>query len=568
MKTIYWMINIMMWVYVAAGDPQVATMKKTYYEDSGTRNENTLITESGDNLIFKDPTTGQKTLAQLAAMNDGITTDSADLRYQRHYTRVFYVAAAGGNYTTIQAAVNAADAGTSVTPTLILVAPGVYPERITIDGKNVHLKGLGPRESVTIEYEDLQAVFGFGEATVNLNPGANRVIALENLTIWNPAEGDAGVAVCAGDNTASGGEYIYINNCHIKSGCRDALTVRRSTSLTRNSRIENAPGNAHTIWGVFDETVATFVNNVIYTSGANAMAQLQNAGTYRFFGNTYEDNSAIDTSTATVARQAEVISDSLAVNGTMTIGGAAEVGGLATLRAGFEAVLNPEYEESLGIRVAIPNTDDVKLEFGRHDSGNMVYDTNLYSPFASPNVLKTDDAFQAASYAVGTTAVIDASRVVTSTQTNTDNTRLDGNRLSATNTDGDLELAGNGTGDVNITTGDLELNGTERISAAGAGTFVGVTSSDDINVSESTNGGNGVMATNANTGSGAFARVRAVSDGAAGYWGAFSTTFTGISGWTDCVGLVAENSASNGMRLFAQSGFFFQVVAGTTVFFY
>jgi hypothetical protein len=63
--------------------------------------------------------------------------------------------------------------------------------------------------------------------------------------------------------------------------------------------------------------------------------------------------------------------------------------------------------------------------------------------------------------------------VATFTQTNTDNVRLDGNTVSSTNTDGNLILAANGTGVVNVTsvlttigqtvTGDVGVTGTHTV---------------------------------------------------------------------------------------------------------
>lgn len=479
MKVIYCTLNIMLWVIFAAGDPQVATMKKTFYEDSGIRNENTFIAESADNLIFKDPTTGQKTLAELAAMNDGITTDSADARYQRHYTRVLYVAASGGNYTTIQAAVNAADAGTSTAPTLILIAPGYYAERVTVNNKNIHLKGMGPREAVTIEITDVQAALAFGEGTVNLNPGANRVIVLENLTIRNAGTGDAAAAVMCGDSTASGNEFIKIFNCHIYSGCRDALPIWRTNTTVRDSRIENAPGNAHTVWGAYDETIATFENCTIYTEDPHAVAQLANSGTYTFIKNFYEDNDVISPGTTTLIRIGETngAGETLAT----TFSGAVTFDAAAYFNSTF-AVYG-----SSGAAVFFVN-----LNYGDTDPTVAVYDGDTDKVFTieKDNTMRLYDIDGLAPVVeFDATGNADFDGVVTSTQTNTDNTRLDGNRLSATDTDGDLELAANGTGNVNIATGALEMNGTTALDAsrnAALGTITGGVTTIDTLQSDTT----------------------------------------------------------------------------------
>tara|TARA_X000001382_G_scaffold8122_2_gene5901 strand:+ start:11835 stop:12929 length:1095 start_codon:yes stop_codon:yes gene_type:complete len=66
-----------------------------------------------------------------------------------------------------------------------------------------------------------------------------------------------------------------------------------------------------------------------------------------------------------------------------------------------------------------------------------------------------------------------------------DNLRLDGNTLSSTNTDGDVIISPDGGGNTNLSTGGLEVQGTSVIGSSRSGTFTSL-DVDNININTNT----------------------------------------------------------------------------------
>lgn len=350
---------------------------------------------------------------------------------------VLVVAKSGGDYTTVQAAVNAASAGTSVTPTLILIAPGEYAETVTITNKNIHLCGLGPRESVTITRE--QTVVGtldYGEATVNVDPGAGRVIGLQNLTIRNTGGGggEAACAVLAGNGVAAGSEYVKVFNCHIESGGRDAFAVLRVDLHLRDSYLKNADGHAHTFWGAYDETTALVERCYLYTNAGNPVIQLTNNGDYRFSYNYYGDNATIDVvNSATINRTADFSAQNTIHTANDPL---------------IAASLKTNSISNVSGNAAISVTDNLTLQIDSDNNGTNTFSI-LNGGLGTP--LSLTEAGQLsilAGLTLNSVERISGAGVGTFTQTNTDNVRIDGNTISTTDTNGDLNLEPNGSGDV------------------------------------------------------------------------------------------------------------------------
>lgn len=100
-----------------------------------------------------------------------------------------------------------------------------------------------------------------------------------------------------------------------------------------------------------------------------------------------------------------------------------------------------------------------------------------------------DAEFSAISTAIATKADVDGDAIgagTPATEVNVDNLKLDGNKITSTNTDGDIELEPNGTGTVVITNVDVaagEIDGTAiGANSASTGAFTTLQASTSLNV--------------------------------------------------------------------------------------
>ena len=104
-----------------------------------------------------------------------------------------------------------------------------------------------------------------------------------------------------------------------------------------------------------------------------------------------------------------------------------------------------------------------------------------------------DAEFSAISTAIATKADVDGDAIgagTPATEINVDNLKLDGNKITSTDTDGDIELEPNGTGTVVITNVDVaagEIDGTAiGANSASTGAFTTLTASGDVNFDSGT----------------------------------------------------------------------------------
>jgi len=116
-----------------------------------------------------------------AGFADGID-DGAD------YANVIVVAKAGGDFTSIQAAVDSITNATSLNPYLVWVAPGIYTEAVTMTSW-VDIEGAG-QHATKITY---QGSADFSDATVL---GADNA-ALRNIAVENTGGDTYGIAIVA-----------------------------------------------------------------------------------------------------------------------------------------------------------------------------------------------------------------------------------------------------------------------------------------------------------------------------------------------------------------------------------
>ena len=108
-----------------------------------------------------------------------------------HYQNVIIVAKSGGDYTSVQAAIDSANGATAANPYLVWVAPGVYSETVTMK-PFVHLQGAG-QDATVINSTASSGDWPPTQATLVLASDTS----LRDLTVGNSGAGDSNTAVLA-----------------------------------------------------------------------------------------------------------------------------------------------------------------------------------------------------------------------------------------------------------------------------------------------------------------------------------------------------------------------------------
>lgn len=209
----------------------------------------------------------------------GATTDEIYLENRRWITE--YVVDSSttvgerGTYSTIQAAINAADsAGGGV----IIIRPGTYTEDLTIPG-NIDLRGSGSSlgDQATIE----------GTHTLTVDDS----ITISDLSFQNSGAGDI-------FTISSGTEFFVMNDCFFFMGANGLLTSSVSTvisyikdSLVISNSTDPILNLSAGIFLCLRSTVGTFGSNG--TFGASGTANLQIESSNFFHTITAEDTSSV-----------------------------------------------------------------------------------------------------------------------------------------------------------------------------------------------------------------------------------------------------------------------------------
>ena len=108
-----------------------------------------------------------------------------------HYQNVVIVAKSGGDYTSVQAAIDSITGAAADNPYLVWVAPGVYSETVTMK-PYVHLQGAG-QEATVITSTASSSAWPPAQATLTLASDAS----LRDLTVGNSGTGSRNVALLA-----------------------------------------------------------------------------------------------------------------------------------------------------------------------------------------------------------------------------------------------------------------------------------------------------------------------------------------------------------------------------------
>lgn len=116
-----------------------------------------------------------------------------------HYAQTVIVATSGGDFTSIQAAVDSIDDyATALEPYLVWVAPGVYEEMVELS-PNVHLQGAG-REATIVTSNVGNSMLPLSEATLVLASSTS----VRDLSIENTGTSQENIAVLVPDGVVDG----------------------------------------------------------------------------------------------------------------------------------------------------------------------------------------------------------------------------------------------------------------------------------------------------------------------------------------------------------------------------
>jgi hypothetical protein len=153
-----------------------------------------------------------------------------------HYQNVVVVAKSGGDYASVQAAIDSITGAAADNPYLVWVAPGVYSETVTMK-PYVHLQGAG--QEVAVISSTVSSAWPPAQATLLLASDAS----LRDLTVGNTGVGSYNVALLAtagttrtlvADVTARAHGAGTYNFAFYLSGSGTGITLQQVTALGEN----------------------------------------------------------------------------------------------------------------------------------------------------------------------------------------------------------------------------------------------------------------------------------------------------------------------------------------------
>jgi hypothetical protein len=178
-----------------------------------------------------------------------------------HYQNVVVVAKSGGDFTSVQAAIDSITDAAADNAYLVWVAPGVYEEQVTMK-PYVHLQGAG-QEATIITSSASDSAWPPTQATLVLASDAS----LRDLAVGNSGAGDMNTALLAtagmtrtlvADVTARAQGSGVSNLAIVLSGSGTGITLQAVTALAEN-------GSSHGVGLVNTDGAAAMVHGGTFT---------------------------------------------------------------------------------------------------------------------------------------------------------------------------------------------------------------------------------------------------------------------------------------------------------------
>ncbi len=151
---------------------------------------------SSDNITFDQLTPDTRIAAVPYALQaqEAVDADTVDGKHaselETHYQNVVIVAKSGGDYTSVQAAIDSITDAAVDNPYLVWVAPGEYEEQVTMK-PYVHLQGAG--QDATVITSTANSSWPPTQATLILASD----VSLRDVTVGNSSTGDSNAAILA-----------------------------------------------------------------------------------------------------------------------------------------------------------------------------------------------------------------------------------------------------------------------------------------------------------------------------------------------------------------------------------
>lgn len=317
--------------------------------------------------------------------------------------RVLSVAISGGDYTSVQAAINAASSGD-----VVLVYPGTYNEQIT--GKSgVTVRGVS-RDACIIRY-DVQFGSPYGPQHSAISWGGSGIFALENLTAQNLSSPPISPGGTATVLYAYNAAILRVRDCNITGSDNDTVSGW-GTSQTHIERCRIETLNSQPDQYYFGDTSMLSVTNseiictsyVFYSQNTPTIYAHNNivrCPTDRWPGTvvpgTYylSANKMVLVDFSPPQAYERVLGDSMVdgkftVTSTGTFYGETIFGYSAPGNISFLSRVGGNMVKTLRILGSAIHGTPIKLEWSGDGSN---WDTNLYRSSAS--TLKTDGTFEA-----------------------------------------------------------------------------------------------------------------------------------------------------------------------------
>jgi hypothetical protein len=202
----------------------------------------------------------------------GLDADTVDglhaSELETHYQNVVVVAKSGGDYTSVQAAIDSITGAAADNPYLVWVAPGVYSETVTMS-PYVHLQGAG-QEATIITSAASSGSWPPTQATLVLTRDAS----LRDLTVVNSGAGDHNAALLAtagmsgtlaADVTARAQGGGVNNYAIVLTGSTANVTLQGCTAMAEDGTSAN--------YGLFNYGAEVTLRGGFYTGRGGADAR-------------------------------------------------------------------------------------------------------------------------------------------------------------------------------------------------------------------------------------------------------------------------------------------------------